>query len=48
VLEHFVDNLFFLYDIDDYVETPLYYKKLEPVTDETIEKILEDKDIDAI
>ncbi|MEJ2372879.1 MAG: phosphoribosyltransferase, partial [Sulfurimonas sp.] len=30
-LEPFVDDIFFLYDIDDYVETPLYYKKLEKV-----------------
>jgi putative phosphoribosyl transferase len=41
-LEPFVDDIFFLYDIDDYVETPLYYKKLEKVDDEMIEKILEE------
>ncbi len=41
-LEPFVDDIFFLYDIDDYVETELYYKKLEKVDDETVEKILEE------
>jgi putative phosphoribosyl transferase len=41
-LETFVDDIFFLYDIDDYVETALYYEKLEDVSDETMEKILED------
>ncbi len=42
VLETFVDEIFFLYDIDDYVETDLYYKKLEEIDDENIEKILEE------
>jgi len=42
VLETFVDEIFFLYDIDDYVETDLYYKNLEKLDDETIEKILEE------
>ena len=41
-LEPFVDDIYFLYDIDDYVETALYYEKLEDVSDETMEKILED------
>ena len=41
-LEPFVDDIFFLYDIDDYVETQLYYKKLEKIDDEMIEKILEE------
>lgn len=41
-LEPFVDDIFFLYDIDDYVETELYYKKLEKIDDETVEKILEE------
>jgi len=40
VLETFVDDIFFLYDIDDYVETDLYYKNLEYIGDEEIEKIL--------
>jgi len=42
-LESFVDDIFFLYDIDDYVQTSLYYKKLEDVDDEMIEKLLEEK-----
>lgn len=41
-LDTFVDNIFFLYDIEDYVETELYYKKLEEISDSTIEKILEE------
>ncbi|DAB29632.1 MAG TPA: phosphoribosyltransferase [Sulfurimonas sp. UBA12504] len=42
-LEVFADDVFFLYDIDDYVETQLYYEELEPVDDETIEKLLEEQ-----
>jgi putative phosphoribosyl transferase len=42
VLETFVDNIFFLYDIDDYVETALYYKNFEEIDDEEIENILEE------
>ena len=42
VLETFVDDIFFLYDIDDYVETDLYYKDLQKIDDEAIEKILEE------
>jgi len=41
-LEPFVDEIFFLYDIDDFVETSLYYEKLEKVSDEMIEKLLEE------
>ena len=41
-LEQFVDDIFFLHDIDDYVETALYYEHLEPMNDEKIEKILEE------
>lgn len=40
VLEPFADDIFFLYDIDDYVETPLYYKELDYINEETIEEIL--------
>ena len=39
-LEPFADELFFVYNIDDYVETNLYYKNLPPISDERIEKIL--------
>jgi putative phosphoribosyl transferase len=42
LLETFVDDIFFLYDIDDYVETSLYYKNLEEIDDEKIEKLLEE------
>ncbi|MDF1878752.1 phosphoribosyltransferase [Sulfurimonas sp. SAG-AH-194-C20] len=41
-LEPFVDDIFFLHDIGDYVETALYYEHLETVNDEKIEKILEE------
>lgn len=41
-LESFVDDIFFLHEIDDYVETSLYYKELEKIEDETIEKLLEE------
>jgi len=40
-LEPFTDDIYFLHDIDDYVETDLYYENLEPINDEKIEKILE-------
>ena len=43
LLEPFADEVFFLYDIDDYVQTPLYYEELENIDDETIEKLLEEK-----
>ena len=40
LLEPFVDDIFFLYDIDDFVETSLYYEEFENIEDETIEKLL--------
>ena len=43
LLEPFADDVFFLYDIDDYVETSLYYEELEKIDEDTIEKLLEDK-----
>ena len=39
-LEPFADEIFFAYNIDDYVKTDLYYKNLPPVPEERIEKIL--------
>lgn len=42
LLEPFVDNIFFLYNIDDFVETDLYYENLEKIDDEDIEKLLEE------
>jgi len=41
-LEPFVDDIYFLYNIDDYVETSLYYQNLEEIDDEMIEKLLEE------
>ncbi|MEN8302910.1 MAG: phosphoribosyltransferase, partial [Campylobacterota bacterium] len=41
-LEPFVDNIFFLYDIDDFVETSLYYEDFKEIDDEEIEKLLEE------
>jgi len=41
-LDPYVDDIFFLYDIEDYVETSLYYEELEIIEDEEIEKLLEE------
>ena len=41
-LEPFVDDIFFLYDIDDFVETSLYYEDFKEIEDEEIEKLLEE------
>ncbi len=41
--EPFADDIFFLYDIDDYVKTSLYYEEFNDVSDEKIEKLLEEK-----
>ena len=43
LLEPFADDVFFLHDIDDYVQTSLYYEELETLEDEKIEKLLEEK-----
>jgi len=43
LLEPFADDIFFLYDIDDYVETSLYYEELEEVEEEKLEKYLGEK-----
>ena len=42
ILETFVDEIFFLYDIEDYVQTELYYKDFNDVNDEELEKLLEE------
>ena len=42
VLEAFVDDIYFLHNIDDYVETSLYYENLYEIADEDIEKLLEE------
>lgn len=41
-LEPFADDIFSLYEIDDYVETSLYYEEFEIIDEETIEKLLEE------
>ncbi|MDY0121552.1 MAG: phosphoribosyltransferase family protein [Sulfurimonas sp.] len=43
LLEPFCDDIYFVYDIEDYVETPLYYKQLDSVSEDVIEKLLESK-----
>jgi len=43
ILEPYVDAIYFLHDIDDYVETSLYYKEFEDIEDEKIEKLLEEE-----
>ncbi len=40
LLEPFADDVFFLYDIDDYVETYLYYENIDVISDDRIEKFL--------
>lgn len=44
LLEPFADDVYFLHDIDDYVQTSLYYEELESVSDETVEKLLRKND----
>ena len=41
-LEPFADDIFFLYEIDDYVDTPLYYEEIEDIDEDQIEKLLEE------
>ena len=43
LLEPFADEIFFLHNIDDYVETSLYYEEFEKIDEERIEKLLGDK-----
>jgi len=40
LLEPFADEIFFLYNIDDYVETSLYYEEFEKINEERIEQLL--------
>lgn len=40
LLEPFADEVFFLHDIDDFVETSLYYENLASIDEEIIEKLL--------
>ena len=43
VLEPFADDILYLYSIGDYVETALYYEEFEDISEEKIEKLLEEK-----
>lgn len=40
LLEPFTDDIYFLHNIDDYVETSLYYEEFERIDEEQIEKLL--------
>lgn len=40
LLEPFADDVYTLYDIEDYVETPLYYEELDNISEERIEILL--------
>jgi putative phosphoribosyl transferase len=42
-LEPFCDDIFFIYDIDDYVQTPLYYENFEDIGEDKIEELLGEK-----
>ena len=42
LLEPYADEIFFLHDIDDYVDTPLYYQELEKIDEEKIEILLQE------
>lgn len=42
-LEPYADDIFFIYNIDDYVETSLYYEELETIDEDRIEKLLGEK-----
>jgi len=43
LLEPFADDIFLLHNIDDYVETSLYYEEFQKIDEERIEKLLGDK-----
>jgi putative phosphoribosyl transferase len=43
LLEPYADEIFFLYNIDDYVDTFLYYEDFQKIDEERIEKLLEEK-----
>lgn len=43
LLEPFSDDIYYLYEIDDYVETNLYYEELAEIDEARIEKLLEEK-----
>ena len=41
LLEPYADDIYYLHNIDDYVNTKQYYKEFEIIDDEEIEKLLE-------
>lgn len=41
LLEPFADDVYYIHNIDDYVNTELYYEEFEAIEDEEIEKLLE-------
>ena len=42
LLEPYADEVFYLHDIDDFVETSLYYEDLDKISEEKIEKLLDE------
>jgi putative phosphoribosyl transferase len=43
LLEPYADKIFTLYNIDDYVETSLYYEDFPNIDEQRIDKLLKDK-----
>lgn len=43
LLEPSADDIYYIYSIDDFVTTSLYYKELESISEEQIEILLEDR-----
>ena len=43
LLEPYADEIFYLYNIDDYVETSLYYEDFPNIDEQRIDKLLKDK-----
>ena len=41
LLEAYVDDIYYIYNIDDYVDTQQYYEEFEVIKNEEIEKLLE-------
>jgi putative phosphoribosyl transferase len=42
-IEPLVDNVFYLHDIEDFVDTQSYYETMNDITDEEIERMIGDK-----
>ena len=42
LLEPYADDVYFLHDIEDYVQTSQYYKEFDEIDDEIVEKLLEE------